>query len=270
MKTSKLLKIFFATIVFTVTSFAIAGYSMQRAQIANPEALNQIAKHYNVASNGSSFHFFYSDDSDYTQNEKTWDFDGAATNMTASAKSMDFIVKPSADGKYHLHATGLFDAPKGKEILDVEMHDGDIFVSDDGHKSKKATLEVFIPEGKLKNLRLKTISGDMNLQNIRAEEVHTASVSGDVQLEATQAKYIEAKSTSGNIHVNNKIAATIEAKSVSGDVVLNSLEMDKANIALHSISGDIKNPFGSKADGKYKISVNTTSGDIELTSSKSQ
>jgi len=272
MKDTRFAKIFFGTVVFTITSFAFAGYSYKRAQIANPEVLTQVAKHYNVAisDSNSGFYIISDDEGNYEKSEKTWDLDGKASAMTISTKAADVTLKASADDKYHVHATGRINSEKNKDLFDVDLQGTEIFISDEGKKTKHVTLEVQVPTQKLKVLRASSISGDFALQGTAADELHVVGVSGNLKFDGTNTKYIEAKSTSGDIQIDNKVPATIEAKSVSGNVKVKSPGMADAGFALHSVSGEIRNPFGSKNSGKTKISVSTTSGDIEITPSKSQ
>lgn len=272
MKENRFAKFFFGTLVFTVASFAFAGYAYKRAQIANPEALTQIAKHYNVSINNSGSGFYISDDDDgnYEKSEKTWDLDGKASAITVSTKTGDVTLKASSDDKYHVKAFGKINSEKNKDLFDVDVQGTEIFISDDGKKTKSVKLYVEVPADKLKILRLSSVSGDLDLQGTAADELHVMTVSGSIKFENTAAKYIEAKSTSGDVQIENKIAATVEAKSVSGNVKVHSAGMDDASFSLHSTSGDIINPFASKTSSTTKISVSTTSGDIEITSSKSQ
>lgn len=265
-------KIFFSTMVFTVASFAFAGYAYKRAKIDNPEAMTQIAKHYNVSFNnsGSGIYISTDDDGNYEKSEKTWDLDGTASAITVSTKSGDVTLKASSDDKYHVKAFGKINSEKNKDLFDVDVQGTEIFISDEGKKTKDVKLYVEVPADKLKILRLTSVSGDLDLETTTADELHVVTVSGNVKFEKTAAKYIEAKSTSGDVHIDNKIAATVDAKSVSGNVKVRSGGMDNANFSLHSISGEIENPFTDKNNATTKISVSTTSGNIEITSSKSQ
>jgi len=130
MKNINLSKIFVGVFIFTILSFSLAGYATKQAKAANPEVVNQVAKHFNVHidTSDSGFSILTADDADYAAVNKTWDFDGSASQLNISAKSVDVTFVKSADDKYHLIARGFAGNENSKDLLTTEIHGQEIFV----------------------------------------------------------------------------------------------------------------------------------------------
>ena len=105
-----------------------------------------------------------------------------------------------------------------------------------------------------------TTSGDINLLNIRAEDISARSTSGDVSILSSNAKSkIYSKSTSGNVNISNITAGEMYAKCTSGDINIQNTKAD--DIAVKSTSGDmqLKNVISN-----MDLRAESVSGDIEL------
>lgn len=105
------------------------------------------------------------------------------------------------------------------------------------------TLEVRLPakfEHKLEKVRIYTVSGDVTLDTLHAQEIDVETVSGALSLRNTEAESFRAGSTSGKILCEN----------VTGT----------ENFRIHSVSGAL-DLIGIKA-GEAKL--DTTSGEIRL------
>lgn len=175
----------------------------------------------------------------------------------------------------------------------------------------------FKSTGVLGDLKLQAVSG--NVSGNVGGDIRVATVSGDVQLTARAAKAIEVKTISGDIHltggggevdittvsgtatmeladvtrarfksVSGDLTAAlalapdgqIESESVSGDVSLKFASAPAAEFDVQSFSGDINNCFGPKpveahygpgsrlefknGEGHAHVRINTKSGDVRL------
>ena len=131
--------------------------------------------------------------------------------------------------------------------------------------------------------RASTVSGDIELVNVHGD-VRAYSVSGDVDVNGQFIERGEFETTSGDVSVRVELeseSGRLEAASVSGDVILFLDGSAVANYQLTTLSGAIDNCFGpeSERSSRYgpgrrlsfsegetdtRVSLNTTSGDIEL------
>lgn len=149
---------------------------------------------------------------------------------------------------------------------------------------------------------LESVSGDMTL-TLNSDDVSAESVSGDIQLQGRLAGEVTAETVSGNTRVDTRgervrslsLASVsgdasarlgladggrIRAESVSGDVRLHLPRSLSARVSGETFSGDLSAPgarverpkYGPGAslehrygDGRGEISIETFSGDAELT-----
>ncbi len=98
----------------------------------------------------------------------------------------------------------------------------------------KEEIIIYLPENEIKEIELKTISGDIKV---------STSLKANTTI----------KTTSGDVSLNS--AADVDIHTTSGDINIG----DVKNVSIVSVSGEIQ---GNKIEGKSKIS--TTSGDIKI------
>lgn len=151
--------------------------------------------------------------------------------------------------------------------------------------------EIYLPREYSENLKIGTVSGDINIQSslklekaeftstsgeitgtskIIADTIQTKTVSGEIEFYQLEANQLEAKSTSGNIQVENIMAKEgkqegieVIAKTVSGEITLQQLE---GKIEATSTSGNVR-------IGNFKVLgdsiLKSTSGNIYASIDKS-
>lgn len=133
---------------------------------------------------------------------------------------------------------------------------------------------------KIKDIELKTTSGNIKfLVDINSESLNLKSVSGDIELLKVDTKDISIKTTSGNIKTEIINAITADLKSVSGDIKANSLTglnnvattsgnirvldlICLKNSNISTISGDVSIKMNN--DSNCAIDISTVSGDKNL------
>jgi hypothetical protein len=108
----------------------------------------------------------------------------------------------------------------------------------------------------LKELKCKTASGDIKIDELNFETLEIHSVSGDIGLDDINADLILINGVSSDINCSS-IGGQLQLRSVSGDIEVDS-HTGKI-LSIESVSGDI-NYEGSAED----IRINTTSGDACL------
>lgn len=158
-------------------------------------------------------------------------------------------------------------------------------------------LDIYIPAQFTKEINATSVSGDINIENFNGTKIRLKTTSGNLGANSLKAMEIQADSISGNINFE-KVEGNLKISTVSGDVSaeVTLLEDDiliktisgEAKLTLpssssfvfdlESISGDIKNNFDSKiksasersmqgsvGNGENAIKITTVSGGITIT-----
>ena len=140
------------------------------------------------------------------------------------------------------------------------------------------TVTVHIPEG-LKNVAIRTLSGDVNASDINVAQISISTMSGDVDMDNCIASECEigtmsgdvsfsdcsfiggkCSTVSGDINTDDSVLQHFEAKTTSGDIELDDTNTRDMN--AETISGDIDIELAA-GDG-YLAHVKTTCGDVRL------
>lgn len=221
--------------------------------------------------------------------------------------SEDVTIEPSDDSSVHV----IYDREQMPEI-NVRMEGGCLIVSRDGEQKQKkghgfdrenVTINSFsdlgklfrnfhvvvnlgndgkitltLPEGCAPDLNVRTLSGDISLEDVSAGEVALNSTSGDISVENVEATVLTAATTNGEVNVDLPEELTLEraelrttsgdvearlnarrckAQSMSGDV---SLEGRIREAEAASVSGDVN----LRADVE-QVNVKSVSGDVDVT-----
>jgi DUF4097 and DUF4098 domain-containing protein YvlB len=262
------LKAFVGIMIFTTFSFAVAGYAYRRASIANPELMASIAKHYNVRISSTNNGFSFTNDSENggssEKNYKNVDLKVTQSELDIATKSTDVSLEKSPDEKLHISAEGYLEgSTPADQLFNIEFKDDKVRISQGDNPMRDVTLHIQIPAG-IHSLFVAAMSGDVNAKDLHLEAMKVVTMSGDIHLQAMALADLEAKSASGDIEVLSHSLNKIEIKSVSGSVTLHSPDLDKSAIDLHTVSGDVINPFPSITKSPKKVDVSTVSGDINL------
>ncbi len=173
--------------------------------------------------------------------------------------------------------------------LDINAVSGDIKTNDN---LKFKDLKIYSTSGdiemgdiKADNINIETVSGEIELKKLESNVIKLKTVSGNISVESAKAK-IEAKTTSGDIEIEKidgnveltstsgdiessdfKITEKSTIKSTSGNVNMNMNSESNCEIRAKSTSGNIDFPNGRNVMGQepyVELNVQTTSGDIEL------
>lgn len=131
------------------------------------------------------------------------------------------------------------------EKIDIEAVSGDV------------SLERGISAARL---NVKTVSGEIAVPEMEAEQISTYSVSGDQRVNHATAGELSCESTSGNITLDACDAQKIKLETVSGDV--NAKLLSEKEITTSTVSGDVSVP--NNRQGASPCQVETVSGDIRV------
>lgn len=133
------------------------------------------------------------------------------------------------------------------------------------------------------DLEIASVSGEVTLTDVQAEELDVSSVSGDVRMDDVACEEGEFDSVSGNIRYTGRIAqgGHYEFKSHSGDVIITIDDDIGFELEASTFSGEIESSFAMRVssggvhgseinavigDGSAMIEITTFSGDITLRS----
>lgn len=224
--------------------------------------------------------------------------------------SEDVTIEPSDDSSVHV----IYDREQMPDI-NVRMEGGCLTVSRDGEQKQQkkghrfdfegenVTINSFsdlgklfrnlhmvvnlgndgkitltLPEGCAPDLNVRTLSGDISLEDIAAGEMTVNSTSGDISVDGVEATALTASTTNGEVNVDLPEELTLEraelrttsgdvearlnarrckAQSMSGDV---SLEGRIREADVGSVSGDVN----LRADVE-QVNVKSVSGDVDVT-----
>jgi lia operon protein LiaG len=137
----------------------------------------------------------------------------------------------------------------------------------------------------LGNLLMKSVSGDVNTNVIKASNINLSSTSGDIMVDQALAETMKFKTVSGDLSVK-QVTGEVNGETVSGDITIRFYKENKQT-KLKTVSGDIKLeiPIGNAifnlqtlsgdilttpgftdklGEGLYNINIQTVSGDIKI------
>ncbi|MBK1810443.1 DUF4097 family beta strand repeat protein [Clostridium sp. YIM B02505] len=191
------------------------------------------------------------------------------------------IQKNAFFGSYSLNSKVDIYLPKDySKNLSVSSVSADMLLSD----KKFINLETVTTSGDIKisnikvdSLNIKTVSGDLSASNITSNKFVADTVSGKIDFDHFEG-VTKASSISGDISIKYaNLIGDIDVHSTSGDIRLGLPDNCSFNLDSSSTSGDISSRFslsntssgkrslsGSYGTGTNKISIHTTSGDINL------
>jgi|GEM_PF-1615211 len=152
--------------------------------------------------------------------------------------------------------------------LTITSTSGDIFISSsidmENFYTKTISGEIKVNEITANNIEMKMTSGDVEANSLNGV-VKIESVSGEIDIKNLTGQ-IDIKTTSGDIEINNyKITEDSNIKTTSGEVEIKFTTDSSYEISSKTTSGDIKLPNNSLVYGNSpynKLTIKTTSGDI--------
>ena len=207
--------------------------------------------------------------------------EGEFDRVDVSAVDAEIYIQPAQDGVCMVFCHETEDGQ-----YSVEVQDGVLTVRCDvdwragiHFNTKTPKLIIELPEKDYAEMKVHSVSGDVNAAGLRIDaltveatsgeiglvqltlgSLDVETVSGDVDvLDSVATGEVNIRTTSGEIELENADAASFEISTVSGDVE-GSLCSGKA-FDVRSVSGDVKLPQ-SASGGAFRVS--TTSGDVEI------
>lgn len=119
-------------------------------------------------------------------------------------------------------------------------------------------LTLSLPEKAYDELNVRSTSGGVALDGVRAKEISAESTSGSVRAEYLQAETVALKSTSGSVRATELRAETLSMRSTSGGV--RGETIDVKSLQARSTSGGIR----LEGVSTVELTAENTSGSITL------
>ncbi len=202
-------------------------------------------------------------------------------------KSSDINIIPSADEEIRVRLSGEVSTNRNRDIPSLVAYEsGDelrieiiqqrkVFI---GINIWRTKLDVYIPEDSIEVLKVDTVSSDINISDLKVNEIDCNGVSGDFKGESLFAEDIKFDTTSGDVNIKD-YTGDINIHTVSGDLVLedgsqnDNIEAvtvsgdmhieqeDPSDMNIRTTSGDVG--IGLSEDAGFYLKINTVSGDID-------
>ena len=152
--------------------------------------------------------------------------------------------------------------PVGTEVQ-VRSVSGDVYVSGIDGETSVHSVSGKVQVSDTSNLvRAKSVSGDVEVRRARSEDnIEIASVSGEVTVTDVEAEELDVSSVSGDVLMDDVASEEGEFDSVSGNIHYTGRIMGGGRYEFKSHSGDIIITIGD--DVGFEIEANTFSGEIE-------
>ena len=147
-------------------------------------------------------------------------------------------------------------------------------------RSVNASAKIYIPQGKLEDLDIKTVSGDLELCDLQADELNIGTVSGDITLKDISMNEGKITAVSGDIELDDvDCLKTLKIETVSGDADAKGLSFKE--MKAETVSGDLtlllkgsredydirkeglKGPRTYERNGYRTLRYETVSGDLD-------
>ena len=144
--------------------------------------------------------------------------------------------------------------------------------------SLNTKLDLYIPEKYKKSMDIETVSGEINIDKLEADNFKANTTSGDVNINSLLADITDFSSVSGGIDIKVLSSKTNEFETTSGDIKIEAITGDiKANsvsgsitalyskfnneVAAETISGDVE--LGLPQASEFKVDFSSTSGELD-------
>lgn len=118
--------------------------------------------------------------------------------------------------------------------------------------------DISVSDANLDDLDIDTVSGNVDIGNIKVREISVDSVSGDISIESVNAVTFDSESISGSMKFGDVVSSDTDIDTTSGDVRFDSLKTD--TFTADTVSGDIEVENIVASD----ISVDSVSGKVRL------
>lgn len=189
--------------------------------------------------------------------------------ITCQTCNEDSVIKFQGENTFKL-SVAEHDANQNDSTqiqIDSSKNSLSISISESDNK-----IEIYIPSN-IKNVKFKTISGDLLVTEVNLDNLSFNSTSGNSEV-MSKINNIEAQTVSGDLTILNLTDPyTISAKTVSGDLTISKQMTHNSQIIFNTVSGEFTTESGDtlsdtnqinirKGTASSKIDFKSTSGDL--------
>ncbi|WP_461206746.1 DUF4097 family beta strand repeat-containing protein [Clostridium sp. DL1XJH146] len=138
-------------------------------------------------------------------------------------------------------------------------------------------LEIELPENYNGKIEINTVSSDLDIGEIKVEELKIGAVSGDITIESLQGE-LYAQTISGDVKVNfEELLNDISFNTTSGELSIKVPDDSNFTFNLNTVSGEVDSDLpisfnsnsktniqGKVGNGQYNIKCSSVSGNINI------
>lgn len=198
--------------------------------------------------------------------EVTYAPEGEFDRVDVSAVDAEIHIQPAQDGVCRI----VCDETERWHYA-VEAQDGVLTVHSDANwgtgirfNVKSPQLIIELPEKEYAELKLHSVSGDVDVMGLRIDALAIDTTSGEIDLEKLALGSLDVETVSGDVDLTDSVVSgDVTIRTTSGEIGFENA--DAANFHITSVSGDIE---GTLRSGK-RFDVRTVSGDVKLPQSTS-
>nr|WP_243427999.1 DUF4097 family beta strand repeat-containing protein [Alkaliphilus hydrothermalis] len=184
---------------------------------------------------------------------------------TISAPVEFFATGDSKEIRVHFHGTVETNS-KALPVLEV-THDGDEIrveinrnkIVNIGRLRENLQLDIYLPRRIYEEIAVKTVSGEIIIDEVEANEFSLESVSGSIHVDSAKTNTTTVGTVSGRVNILN-FTGDIDAGTVSGSVDVEYAEFNN-NIDIGTTSGRINIKLPENAE--FGLWAKSTSGRID-------
>lgn len=184
-------------------------------------------------------------------------------NLIISVVDEDIIIKKSTDNnirikyyenkkrKYNIVNESnslIFERKNTNSIFNIELIP---YPNDD-------SITVELPTIEFEKYKIKTISGDIEIDSFKTDSSEITSTSGDISINSIDSNSLNISTTSGDMDLGQVITNDFNLKTTSGDIDIINLESE--NVDINTVSGELE----TSSIKTNKCNIKTTSGDTNL------
>lgn len=227
------------------------------------------------ASGGFSLETYEIEDKLVLENQKL-------ENLNFHFESSDVKLLPSSEDHITVELHGKISRKLKKELslvaeengntVDVKLIDHNQPIINIGILIYDTNIRIHVPEKEYKSIAVVTSSADIEVEGVRAKELHFKASSGDINVESSEASdSFEVKTSSGDVNVEKTKSKKMSLISSSGDLFLKGSQAttistiaSSGDVVLTDVEGDLETITSS---GDMSISSQQLTGDITAKSS---
>lgn len=196
----------------------------------------------------------------------TFDFpESAATILDLKVANGDVTFKPWDQSGFRVEANiKLYGKMQAESPLAAFMERSRIDVTDDHfifqvpNKRVQADLVVYLPDREYDHTTIRSLNGNINLDQVHGKDFYLKNTNGDIQLNNVQMVMLEAQGVNGSIKLIDGGVHDAFLETVNGDI---KLKTTPVTAQLQTVNGTIRSTY----TGEFKVlNASSVNGNVKL------